>query len=155
MKLDPKNVFEVGDYDYTGKYDGYSTQEVIVFDEFDSQVKLTQMNKFLEGRPFTYLPARNIGKLAIYTRAFVISNYPLADLYQKERSQGKEPSYRGFLRRFNEIIYMPDWYNFVWEKGEPTAAIIQAIKEQNGKYSIKPDPRYADKPKQITIEEVF
>ena len=150
LKLDPKNVFEVGDYDYTGKYDGYTTQDVIVFDEFDSQVKLTQMNKYLEGRPYTYLPARNIPKLAIYTKAFVISNYPLDQLYRKERDNGKEPSYRGFLRRFDEIIYVPDWYNFIWEKGQPTDEIIQAIQENKGKYSVKEQPV-----KQTTLEEVF
>jgi hypothetical protein len=150
LKLDPKNVYEVGDYDYTGKFDGYTTQDVIVFDEYDSQIKLTQMNKWLDGRPYTYLTTRNIPKLALYTKVFVISNYSLDQLYQKERQQGKEPSYRGFLRRFNEIIYMPDWYTFVWIKGQPTAEVIEAIKEQNGKYTVKEQPVM-----QTTLEEVF
>ena len=87
----------------------------------------------------------------------VISNYPLDELYKAERDKGKTPSYKGFLRRFKEIIRFDGWYSCIWEKGEPTEEIKQAIEEQGGKWSVKPDPRYADKekPEQTKIEEVF
>jgi len=128
----------VGEYNTTGMFDEYEYHDIIVFDEFDSQIEITKMNKWLDGRPCT-LPARMTNKIACYTKIFVISNYPLDHLYMKARKAGKEPSYRGFVSRFNEIIYMPERNTHIWRRGKPTESVIKTLTEQGAKYEIRGD----------------
>jgi len=132
---EPREVGIVGEYNTTGMFDEYEYQDVILFDEFDSQIELTKMNKWLDGRPCS-LPARNHNRTACYTKVFIVSNYPLDKQYTKARNSGKEPSFKGFLRRINEIIYMPEMNTYIWEKGEPSSEIIANLNEQGAKYSV-------------------
>jgi len=136
LGYEPMEVSVVGEYNTTGMFDEYQYQDVIIFDEFDSQIEITKMNKWLDGRPCA-LPARNYNRMACYTQVFIISNYPLDHLYRKARADGKEPSYKGFLRRINEIIYMPEQDMYIWQKGEPTAEIIATLTEQGAKYKVE------------------
>lgn len=135
LGYEPMEIGLVGDYNTTGMFDEYESQDLIVFDEFDSQVEITKMNKYLDGRPCA-LPARNYNRVACYTKVFIISNYPLDYHYRKARADGKEPSYRGFVERINEIIYMPDRNVYIWQKGQPTAEILAALDEQGAKHRI-------------------
>ena len=148
LGYEPMEIGLVGDYNTTGMFDEYENQDVIVFDEFDSQVEITKMNKYLDGRPCA-LPARQYNRVACYTKAFIISNYPLEHHYTKARADGKEPSYRGFVERINEIIYMPDRNVYIWQKGQPTAETLAALDEQGARCVI-------DSPtEQVKMKEVI
>ena len=138
LNYQPEDVYVVGEYNTTGLFDEYGHQDVIIFDEFDSQTELTKMNKYLDGRPCS-LPCRNYNKVACYTKALVISNYPLEHQYGKARAEGKEPSYKGFVRRFSEIIYMPDMDVYIWRKGRPADEVIARLKEQGATIELLPE----------------
>jgi hypothetical protein len=103
----PREIAKVGKYNSTGQFDQYNMQDIIVFDEFKSQIALTEMNDYIEGNPLN-LSARNTNRVACYTKVFIISNYPLEEQYKKARADGDEPSYEAFCNRIHEIIYMPD-----------------------------------------------
>ena len=136
LGYEPFQTSIVGEYNTTGMFDEYQYQDVIIFDEFDSQLDITKMNKYLDGRPCS-LPARNHNKVACYTKVFIISNYPLEYQYRKAIADGKEPSYKGFCRRIKEIIYMPERDVYIWQKGEPTEQVIKVLTEQGATYKIE------------------
>jgi len=110
----PMEICKVTDYG-SGRFDEYDNQDIILFDEFLGQISVTAMNDLLDGQP-RYLPARYANKVACYTKAFIISNYPLDKQCEKARAEGKQPSFEGFLRRINEIIYMPERNVYIWQK---------------------------------------
>jgi len=150
LGYEPMQVSFVGEYNTTGQFDEYDGQDVIVFDEFDSQIELTKMNKYLDGRPCP-LYGRNYNRTACYTKVFIISNYPLDHQYKKARTeQGKEPSYKGFCRRIREIIHMPEMNTCEWKLGRPTDEVIATLEKQGAKIKLLPLSV-----EQIKIDEVF
>ena len=50
----------------------------------------------------------------------------------------KQPSYEGFLRRINEIIYMPERNVYIWQKGRPTDETIATLEKQGAKITLLP-----------------
>jgi len=137
LGLRPSQVFKVSKYKHAGKYDKYACQDIIQFDEFDGQIEITEMNDMLNGQPYD-LPCRYNDKVACYTKAIFTSNYPLDDLWKNERAEGKEPSFEGFLRRVNDIIYVPEQNVYIWQKGEPSETVKQKIIEQGARYELPP-----------------
>jgi hypothetical protein len=133
----PMDICKVADYG-SGKFDEYNGHDIILFDEFINQIPLTKMNDYLDGQPL-FLTARYANKVACYTKAFVISNYPISEQYRKERAEGKQPSFEGFMRRIHEIIYMPERNTYIWQKGKPTAETIAKLESQGAKISLLPE----------------
>ena len=130
----PKQICKVGDYG-PGKFDEYNAHDILLFDEFYGQIKITQMNDYLDGQPL-FLPARFSNRVACYSKVFVISNYPLDEQYLRERAEGMQSSYEGFVRRIHEIIYVPERNHCVWQLGRPTAEAVAAMEKQDAKYEI-------------------
>jgi hypothetical protein len=110
--------------------------DIIVFDEFKSQIPITEMNDYIEGEPL-HLSARMTNRLAIYTKVFIMSNYPLEEQYKKARAQGDEPSYEAFCNRIHEIIYMPERNHYIWQRGNPTQEVLATLKEQGATVEIQ------------------
>ncbi|MCL2851124.1 MAG: hypothetical protein FWE01_02055 [Firmicutes bacterium] len=106
------------------------------------------MNDYIEGEPL-YLNARQTNRLAIYTKVFIVSNYPLSEQYVKARQDGEQPSYDGFVNRIGEIIYMPARNHYIWQKGRPTDEVIETLKSQNATIELLPQDI-----KQIDLSEV-
>ncbi|MCL2228541.1 MAG: hypothetical protein FWC00_01785 [Firmicutes bacterium] len=137
----PQDAHIIGEYDTDfrkGMFDEYNAHDILIFDEFDSSVDITKMNTWLNGRPCS-LTARGKNKTATFTKVFIISNYPIDHHWRKQRQDpenSKEPSYRGFLRRVNEIIYMPDQNIYEWQKGKPSDEIIAALEKQGAEVKI-------------------
>ena len=131
----PIDYGKITDY-ASGKFDEYRNQDIIVFDEFNGQYPLTMFNDILDGQP-RELPARYANRIACYTRVFIISNYSLDQLYRKERATGKAQSYKGFVRRISEVIYMPKRNVYLWQKGQPTAAVMDTLTKQGAKFEIQ------------------
>lgn len=100
-----KNVFRVTNY--THPFDGYKGQDVILFDEFRSSLKFSDMLAYIDGHP-VMLPCRYADKVACYTRVYIISNIPLEKQYPLV--QVEEPAgYAAFRRRIEEVYEMlPD-----------------------------------------------
>lgn len=98
-------VFRVTNYDKS-MFDNYQGQKVIVFEEFDSQRKITDMLNFLDIYPLS-LPCRYNNKMACYEKVFILSNKKLSEQY--ENIQSYSPSqFHAFLRRIHNVIRMDD-----------------------------------------------
>lgn len=95
------NVYRVTNYD--NPFDGYKGEEVILFDEFRSSLKIHDMLKYLDGYPLK-LPARYGDKEACFTFAYVISNIPFESQYSDVQRYEPE-TWEAFKRRFNAGIH--------------------------------------------------
>ncbi len=99
------DVFFVSSYE---KYlfENYGRKKVIVFDEFNGQIKLPIMNRYLDVYP---LDLRGLGKTypACYDKVYILSNLPLKDLYKNLEDEDKK-SLEPFYRRIHNIIYVDE-----------------------------------------------
>lgn len=96
------NVYRV--MDYAHPFDNYKGQDVILFDEFRSQLPLSAMLGYLEGYP-TELPCRYANKVACFTKVFLVSNIPLEHQYPNVQ-QNEPESWKAFNRRIHEVRTM-------------------------------------------------
>ena len=94
------NVYRVTDYRHP--FDGYSCQPVLVFDEFRSQIYISDMLNYLDIYPLE-LPARFSNKYACYNDVYLISNWSLEEQYQNVQTENPE-SWLAFLRRIHKVI---------------------------------------------------
>lgn len=84
-------------------FTNYEYQKAIFIDEFTGQIKpITKMNKLLEPYPLM-LNMKNGFVYAAFEKVFIISNYPLKDVYVAEQTE-KKASYDAFCKRINKII---------------------------------------------------
>lgn len=93
------NVFRVTDYEHP--FDGYKNQDVIMFDEFRSSLKVSDMLVYLDGYPVE-LPSRYANKIACFTKIYVVSNWDLTDQYSNVQDEHLE-TWKAFLRRVDFV----------------------------------------------------
>lgn len=104
-KYGDERVYRVTDYSHM--FDGYECQEVLVFDEFRSQVKISDMLNYLDIYP-VQLPARYNNKCACYNTVYLLSNWSLEEQYKNVQDESWE-TWKAFLRRIDEVhIYDKD-----------------------------------------------
>ena len=97
------NVYRVTDYKHP--FDAYKGEDIIVFDEFNNQLRIQEMLNLLDGYPVE-LPCRYANKQACYTKAYIISNINLHGQYPYERDN--EPNiWAAFKRRIHKIVMFP------------------------------------------------
>lgn len=95
-------VYQVTDYAHP--FDGYKGQEIIIFEEFRSSLKVDDMLKYLDGYPLQ-LPCRYANKVACYTKVFIISNIPLKAQYPNVQTDNPE-TWAAFRRRIHYVQRM-------------------------------------------------
>lgn len=83
-------------------FDGYYGQDVLVFEEFHSQIPIEEMLNYLDIYPLN-LPARYNDKTACYTQVYITSNIPLAEQY-KSVQWNRNETYQAFLRRIHRVV---------------------------------------------------
>lgn len=98
------NVYRVTDYLHP--WDSYRGQDVVVFEEFRSGLRIGDMLNYLDGYPLE-LPCRYNNKFACYTKVYIISNIPLSQQYTQLQIDSME-SYLAFLRRVNSVHHYID-----------------------------------------------
>lgn len=98
-KHSDSQVYRVTDYKHP--FDGYQCQPVILFDEFRSSLKISEMLDYLDIYPLE-LPARYANKYACYETVYIISNWKLEEQYREAQKDDLE-SWNAFLARFNSI----------------------------------------------------
>lgn len=91
-----ENVYRVTDYVHP--FDSYNGQDVIVFEEFRSSLRLEYMLMLLDIYPVE-LRCRYANKQALYTQIYVISNIPITDQYLGTDSKDLD----AFYHRFNRV----------------------------------------------------
>lgn len=101
-------VFRVTDYEHP--FDGYKGQDVIVFEEFRSSMRIGDMLNYLDGYPVE-LRCRYANKVACYTKVYLVSNIPLTDQYRDIQDTQSE-TWNAFLRRIHSVkIYLDGTVN--------------------------------------------
>jgi len=83
-------------------FDAYNGQNVLVFEEYHSQIPITDMLSYLDRYPLT-LPARYNDRTAQYTYVYILSNIPIEDQY-KDIQKDKPEVWNAFLRRIDSVI---------------------------------------------------
>lgn len=99
------HVFRVTDYKHP--FDNYNCQEVMAFEEFRSQLPISDMLDYCDIYPIE-LPARYTNKVMCAETIYLLSNRPLEKQYPDLQYQDPE-SWAAFLRRINEVqVYQDD-----------------------------------------------
>lgn len=94
-----ENVYRITDYAHP--WDSYKMQDVVLFEEFRSSLRIQDMLSYLDGYPCT-LPARYANKQAGFTKVFITTNIPLEKQYPEV--QEKEPeTWAAFKRRIHRV----------------------------------------------------
>ncbi len=70
-----ENVCQITSYQH-GCFDKYQSEDVIVFDELSSSLKIQDMNNYLDCYPIL-LPCRYANRVGCFTKVYIISNIPL------------------------------------------------------------------------------
>ena len=83
-------------------FDRYWGQDVLVFEEFFSQIPIEDMLNYLDIYPL-WLPARYSDKVACFTKVYITSNIPLHSQYKMVQTNRPE-TWKAFLRRINNIV---------------------------------------------------
>ena len=94
------NVYRVCDYKHP--FDNYNCQPVIAFDEYRSQLRISDMLQYCDIYPIE-LSARYSNKYACYETVYIISNWSLEQQYEQVQKESPE-SWQAFLRRIHEVI---------------------------------------------------
>ena len=109
------NVYAVNNYKHP--FDGYAGENVMLFDEFNSNFRIQDMNNYLDGYPLT-LPARYSNKQACYERVIIISNLDLREQYAHEK-RTQPDIWAAFVRRIHKVIrFMPDGTRREYDTGD-------------------------------------
>lgn len=99
-----QNVFRITDYEHP--FDNYKGQDVVIFEEFRSSLRIQDMLNYLDGYPLE-LPCRYANKIACYTKVYLITNIPLNRQFEGIQRDCKE-TWDALLRRINRVICMQD-----------------------------------------------
>lgn len=94
-----KDVFTVTNYEHP--FDNYKAQPIIFFDEFCSNLPISEMLQYLHKFPCR-LPARYADLWACYDKVFIASNLPFNEQYVNIQ-MNKPKQWDAFVRRFHNI----------------------------------------------------
>ena len=93
-------------------FDNYSSQDVIVFEEFHGQIPLPEMLNYLDIYPLM-LPARYNDRIACYTKVYITSNISLDMQYPCQDAE----SVNALKRRIHNIVRFDSDGTITVEKG--------------------------------------
>src|SRR5690554_1300127 len=85
--------------DYKHPFDNYNYEDVIAFEEFHGQIKITDMLNYLDNKP-CILPCRYNNKVAGYNIVFILTNKPFNQQYQ-DIALYYNDTFQAFKRRFH------------------------------------------------------
>lgn len=94
-----ENVYRITDYKHP--FDNYKGEDVVVFEEFRSSLRIQDMLNYLDGYPLN-LPCRYNNKVACFTKVYIITNIALDKQYTDVQKEFKE-TWLAFLRRITGI----------------------------------------------------
>ncbi len=98
-----ENVFRVTDYQHP--FDNYKGQDIIMYEEYRSSLKISDMLNYLDGYPVE-LPCRYCNKIACFTKVFIVSNIPLYKQYLNvQENKNEYGTWKAFLRRIHKVVH--------------------------------------------------
>ena len=122
-KYGDENVYRATDYGSkfsAEKFDGYKGEDVIIFEEFRSQIKIEKMLNYLDVYAVE-LPSRFRNKWACYTKVFIVSNWKLYEQYKNIQTEHPE-TWKAFLRRIHKV------YDFDVSRDKQASKTIAGIR---------------------------
>jgi hypothetical protein len=96
-----KNVCHITGYQH-GCFDKYKGEPVILFDEFNSSLRIQDMLNYLDGYPLE-LPCRYTNRIACFDKVYIVSNIPLEHQYPNVRFENIA-IWDAFIRRINKVL---------------------------------------------------
>lgn len=98
------DICRITNYDKNGevRFDGYNGQNVIVFEDFASQIGIENMINYINIYPIQ-LPARYRDRVACFTKVYISSNLPLERQYMAIQEENPD-IWNAFLMRIHKII---------------------------------------------------
>lgn len=93
------NVYRATDYKHP--FDSYAGEDVLVLEEFRSDLPIGNMLNYLDIYP-VQLPARYNNRQACYNFVYIVSNWRLEDQYNHIQSE-QPGTYQAFLRRIKKV----------------------------------------------------
>ena len=133
-----ENVYRVTDY--KNPFDAYKGENVLIFDEFTSHLRIQDMNNYLDGYPLD-LPCRYANKQACFTKVYIISNIKLTEQYTN--IQTNEPTiWQAFLRRIHHVMEFTSVGVFtLWSSEEYITQATIGVEVEHG-VNLKDTPFY-------------
>lgn len=117
QKYKPEDICRITNYNGgSPRFDAYSSQPVLVFEEFHSQVPVAEMLNYLDKYPLM-LPARYTDKVACYDTIYITSNLSLRQQYEYVQRSNPEV-WKAFLRRIDNIHEMDYEHTIIPHKME-------------------------------------
>lgn len=96
-----ENVSRITDYKHP--FDNYKGQDVVIFEDFYSSLKISDMLNYLDGYPLD-LPCRYNNKIACFTKVYITSNISLNQQYS-DAQRNYEEIWKALLRRITKVRY--------------------------------------------------
>lgn len=102
-KHSAENVCRITDYGGRNgvRFDAYHGQQVLVFEEFHSEIPINSMLNYLDIYPL-HLPARYHDRVACYDTVYITSNISLEEQYT-EIQRSELETWHAFLRRIDTV----------------------------------------------------
>lgn len=94
-----ENVYRVTDYRHP--FDTYAGEDVLVLEEFRSDLPIGNMLNYLDIYPLQ-LPARYNNRQACYNFVYIVSNWRLEEQYHNMKTDNPK-TYEAFLRRIKRV----------------------------------------------------
>jgi len=133
------SVYKVSDY--THPFDGYSSEPVLLLDEFHSGLRINDMLNYLDGYPLT-LPARYSNKTACYHTVYIVSNIELREQYRQIQIERPEV-WNALLRRIHKVMC-------IFQDGHHHEYTVQEY--FNGFVEVDVQDPFPDEPEQTALD---
>lgn len=106
-------------------FDAYHGQPVLVLEEFQGQIPITELLTLLDIYPLM-LPARYADRVACFTQVYITSNKSLPEVYGRGFIISEHSTWQALLRRITEIVeyredgttHTIDKATWEWGRGE-------------------------------------
>ncbi len=96
------DICRITNYGKNGvKFDAYHGHDILVLEEFASQIPIEEMLNILDRYPLM-LPARYNDRVACFTTVYITSNLPLSEQYVSAQCDRPE-TWNAFLRRIHKV----------------------------------------------------
>lgn len=97
-----ENVYRCTSYQHP--FDLYKGEDIIIFEEFNSSIKINDMLSYIDGYPVS-LECRYANKIACFTKVYILSNIPLEKQYPNVKEDNLS-TWLAFIRRISGV----KWY---------------------------------------------
>ena len=133
-----ENVYTAEGYDVSKMFDGYEGQDVLLLDEFRSDIPLGTLLRFIDGHPIKSTCRYNNKRLA-FTKVYIVSNWTLEEQYPNLQLEDKE-TWKAFIARLTGVyvFHVEDEFDFFEMCEDRCREAKNKLNEIRKKYGLPP-----------------